>query len=170
MEIWKDIQGFEGLYQISSYGNVKSLSRKAGTAFLREKFLTKKMTKDGYEFVCLSKDSKQYTFRVHRLVATTFIVGDSGLTVNHKDGNKLNNHVENLEWCDRSEQLKHAYKMGLRKAQKGCLNKQAKLTREDVIFIRQNYKRQSTEFGTVALARKYHVSDRVIGLIVRGLS
>ena len=60
--------------------------------------------------------------------------------------------------------------MGLRKAQKGCLNKQAKLTREDVIYIRQHYKRQSTEFGTVALAKKFNVSDRVIGLIVRGLS
>ena len=60
--------------------------------------------------------------------------------------------------------------MGLRKAQKGCLNKQAKLTREDVIYIRQHYKRQSTEFGTVALARKFIGSDRVIGLIVRGLS
>lgn len=170
MEIWKDIAGFEGLYQVSSYGNVKSLARQAGTAFLKEKLLRKKMTQDGYEFVCLSKDMKQSTFRVHRLVATAFVNGDSGLTVNHKDGNKLNNHVENLEWCDRSEQLKHAYKMGLRKAQKGCLNKQAKLTREDVIYIRQHYKRQSTEFGTVALAKKFNVSDRVIGLIVRGLS
>lgn len=169
MEMWKDIENYIGLYQVSNYGNVKSLSKKSGNCFRGEILLKQKTTKDGYKYVCLSKNHKQETFRVHRLVAQYFVDG-AGDTVNHKDGDKTNNHADNLEWCDRSENMKHAYRLGLKKAKKGCDNSQSKLTEDDVRYIRTHYKRQSTEFGTVALSKKFNVSNRVIGLIVRGLS
>lgn len=170
METFKDIEGFEGLYQVSDLGRVKSLAKRSGHCLRKDRILKTQLTKDGYEFVKLMKDSKQYTFRVHRLVAQAFKVRGEGDTVNHIDGNKLNNTPANLEYCDRHAQMKHAYKLGLKTAKRGADNSQAKLTPDDVRYIRRVYKRQSTEFGTVALAKRFGCSDRVIGLILRGLS
>lgn len=105
MEIWKDIPGFEGLYEVSSCG----LIRKGGRI--------KKLHKDhgGYLTVWLSKCSKMKCLKVHRLVALAFIPNPEGKrTVNHIDGNKQNNHVENLEWATHSENITHANNTGLR--------------------------------------------------------
>lgn len=108
MEIWKDIQGYEGLYQVSNLGRIKSLDRyvvrhRKGTTFkalIKGKFPSISLTKDGYEKVTLCNKEKTITFRVHRLVAETFIPNPLNLPhVNHKDENKRNNHVENLEFC-----------------------------------------------------------------------
>ena len=97
-EIWKDIEGFEGKYQISNLGRVKSLNyRKTG----KEKIL--KLTKDkkGYLRISLKNNKKLKGFKVHRLVAETFISNPDNLDqVNHKDENKQNNSIQNLEWCD----------------------------------------------------------------------
>lgn len=92
-EVWKDIVGFEGYYQVSNYGNI----RNAKTLKLRKLQLW-----DGrYYGISLIKNYKRYAFRVHRLVAEAFIPNPNNLPeVNHKDENKLNNHVDNLEWCD----------------------------------------------------------------------
>lgn len=121
MEIWVDIEGYEGMYQISSYGNVRSLDREvhggyAGT-YIR-KGAAKALTPDfdGYLSVSLHKDGKDKVFRVHRLVASAFIPNpDNKLEVNHKDLDKTNNHVDNLEWVTRSENEKHAYATGAAK-------------------------------------------------------
>lgn len=170
METWKDIKGYEGIYQVSDCGRVKSFPRN-GTRINTEKILHQSFTADGYKRVRLLHGEKDRTRTVHRLVAEHFIPNDNPkLTVNHKDGDKTNNRVENLEWVDRSEQMLHAYKLGLKQSAKGTKNTQAKLTKEQVEYIRRVYKRQSTEFGTVALAKKFGVSNRVIGLICRGLS
>lgn len=89
-EIWKDIEGYEGMYEISSLGRVKSLISN-GLIMKQSK------DKDGYCIVCLKRKS----FRVHRLVARAFIQNPNNLEqVNHKDENKSNNAIDNLEWCD----------------------------------------------------------------------
>lgn len=167
-EIWKDIKGFEGAYQISNFGRVKSIQRRGRH---RTGIRTISYTRDGYAKVRLIFGKKDVTARVHRLVAEAFLPMVEGKnTVNHKDGNKLNNCVENLEWADRHEQMIHAYKNGLKKPMKGSENKNAKLTPEQVEAIRKEYVPRSREYGTVALGRKYNVNNSTIGDIVRGVT
>lgn len=121
-ELWVDINGFEGLYQVSNKGNIKSLSRydeylRCGKLTRRprkEKLLKFKIDKYGYFTVCLRKDNKNHYFTVHRLVANNFLLNpESKPTVNHIDGDKLNNNVSNLEFATVSENTKHAYDTGL---------------------------------------------------------
>lgn len=97
-EVWKDITGYEGLYQVSNLGNVKSLNyNRTG----QEKILKAINHKCGYLRVTLYKNSKCVTYRLHRLVAQAFIPNPDNLPeVNHKDEDKSNNCVNNLEWCD----------------------------------------------------------------------
>lgn len=119
MEIWKNIKGFEELYQISNLGQVKSLRNnlilKPGLAGI------------GYLSVNLCKDGKQNYKKIHRLVAEHFIENIDNLPcVNHKDGNKTNNNVENLEWCTSSYNNKEAYRLGLKRSLKGKNNKYSK--------------------------------------------
>lgn len=98
MEIWKDVVGYEGLYQVSNLGRVKSLPRR-GTV-LRERILRTTIDRKGYVCVCFTKNSEKKTVKIHRLVAMAFIPNDRDLPeVNHKDENKLNNCSTNLEWC-----------------------------------------------------------------------
>lgn len=104
-EIWKDIKGFEGLYQVSNKGNVKSLKKvivrkNSSILNIRERILKTRPNDSGYDLVHLSKHSKEKVFTVHRLVAETFIPNPHNLPqVNHKDEDKKNNSVDNLEWC-----------------------------------------------------------------------
>ena len=167
MEEWKDIKGFEGAYQISNQGRVRSLPRQ-GTRTTESRSIS--YTHDGYAKVRLIFCGKDKTARIHRLVAEAFIPNPNGKeTVNHKDGNKKNNAVENLEWADRSEQMLHAYKKGLKKPMGGSNNPIAKLTPEQVEAIRAEYVPHSKEHGTVALGKKYGVNNSTIGNIVRGV-
>ena len=160
-EIWKDIDGFNGFYQVSNLGEVRSRNGVRSLSF----------TKDGYVKVRLNCEGKDKTSRVHRLVAEAFIDNPNGYdTVNHIDGDKTNNKVSNLEWTDRSGQMNHAYRLGLKSSIEGTDNSQSKLSEDDVREIRRTYVRQSKEFGTVALAKKYGVTNRVIGLIANGKS
>ena len=97
-ENWKDIKGFEGLYKISNFGNVKSLNYKRTK---KERILTPGNIANGYLCVLLYKNGTRKTFTIHRLVAQTFIENPENLPqVNHIDEDKTNNRVENLEWCD----------------------------------------------------------------------
>lgn len=104
--VWKDVLGFEGLYQISNKGEVKSILRfepSSGRAgmWYRERILKSHLDKDGYPQVILHRDGKSYTYKIHRLVALTFLENPENLPcINHKDENKCNNDYINLEWCD----------------------------------------------------------------------
>ena len=113
-EIWKPIEGYIGIYEISNYGRVKSLSREIwngkGWYKSKEKYLYGHKTTKGYIQVELCGKP----ILMHRLVAETFILNIDNLPqVNHIDGDKTNNYVENLEWCTNSENQLHAYKLGL---------------------------------------------------------
>lgn len=116
-EVFKDIKGFEGSYVISNLGKVKSLDRvNAKGANIKGKLLKTRINNSGYEQIMLYKGSRKdkKNLFIHRLVALTFI-GDYKEDVNHKDGNKLNNKVTNLEWVSKSYNTKHAYSNGLMK-------------------------------------------------------
>lgn len=106
-EEWKDIEGFEGLYKISSFGRVKSLKRK-GVA--NERILRARIDKKGYIHYALKKNDMQYERKAHRLVATAFLKNEENKPqVNHLDGNKINNYYKNLEWVTNSENQIHSY-------------------------------------------------------------
>jgi hypothetical protein len=142
-EVWKDIKGFEGLYQVSNLGNVKSLER---IYYSGEYYNIKKLCKTiilkggkdryGYIYVKFNKNKSRKNFYIHRLVIEHFLRKiPKGLTVNHIDGNKLNNAHSNLEICTSKENRAHAIKLGLVNVV-GEKNPRAKLTTEDVLLIR----------------------------------
>ncbi len=128
-EIWKDIKGFENSYQISNTGKVKSLERKVPSKVkntfqtIREKIRKTNTTTAGYEYVVLSKDNTHKTLLIHRLVAEHFLDNPNNLQcVNHKDENKTNNNIENLEWC--SYKYNNTYKsINLRKSKNNIIRK-----------------------------------------------
>lgn len=119
-EIWKDIPGYEGYYQASNLGNIRSLSRivrykNSGIRKYPGKRLSAEKMKDNYQRVVLMKEGVKTKFRIHRLVAMAFIPNlNNKPFINHIDGNKSNNVVDNLEWCTASENIVHADKHGLR--------------------------------------------------------
>ena len=121
-EIWKDIEGYEGIYQISNYGRVKSLERwvKIGDnkRIIKSGIRTIKINNSGYNIISLFKDGKEKTCLIHRLVAEAFIPNPENLPeINHKDENKTNNRVDNLEWCTHEYNTKHGTRierMGLK--------------------------------------------------------
>lgn len=144
-EVWKDIKGYEGLYQVSSLGNIKSLDYNHTK---KEKQLNLILQQDGYYAVNLMKNGKRKRLRVNRLVASTFL-GDSDLVVNHKNGNKLDNRLENLEWCSCKENTIHAKKNRLIKTR---------------IIVTYNLDNGNLRFYDSAklLAKEFNVTDSCI--------
>lgn len=113
MEQWKDIPGYERLYQVSTKGNVRSY-HKAGNRILKQHI------SKGYCYATLIDDNRRKMVLVHRLVAQAFIENtENKPDVNHKDGNKTNNNVENLEWVTKSENSIHSHRVLGRKTRKG---------------------------------------------------
>ena len=143
IEQWLPVAGYEGAYEVSNLGRLKSCARTRktkgnGTARLKEKIRTPGIKREGYAFFCLYKDSKYKASYLHRLVASAFIENPlSHPQVNHIDGDKLNNRAENLEWVTASENCQHAIDSVLYVQAKGESAGSAVLTESDVLKIRE---------------------------------
>lgn len=155
--MWKDIEDFAGIYQVSDEGEVRSLDRFYCGRHTKGRILRPCLVGKGYKTVCLRKDLKTFRKYIHQLVAETFLpTHDEGEVVNHIDGNKCNNCINNLEWVTYSENNQHAYDNRLKPV--GELFYNAKLTEEQVTEIRKNGK-----YGTYQeIADKYGVSKATI--------
>jgi hypothetical protein len=119
-QIWCDLKDFNGLYQVSNLGKVRSLNRRVyhsgnhTTHFHKGRILSSRINNSGYLSVRLSKEGSVVTRFVHRLIAEAFVPNfQDKPCVNHKDGNKLNNEIDNLEWVTHKENMQHAYRTGL---------------------------------------------------------
>jgi len=161
-ENWKPVVGYEEWYEASDLGNIKRVKNGQGT--IGGNTLVPCVSDRGYYIVCLCKNGKQKTPKVHHLVAGAFIgKRKDGMEVNHKDGDKLNNHPKNLEYVTRSENMLHVFAVGL-KSHKGENNPSNKLTEEDVREIRLLLpKYTQTEIG-----KRFNVSQSAISLIAVG--
>lgn len=171
MEEWTNINGYEN-YKISNTGRVINI--------VRNKELKPCIGGAGYAVITLSKHNKTKTYNIHRLVAEHFLdepteeqikwafgTKRGKVHVNHKDGNKTNNHVDNLEWCTTQENTKHAYNMGLSTPvppeNKGSTNGQSKLTEDKVLEIRKLFKDGTRQHE---LAKMYNIDSSLISRIV----
>jgi hypothetical protein len=164
IEIWKDISGYEGQYQISNLGTVQSLTRIDAQNHIRYSQIMKpKLDDKGYYQIILCQNGKHKSLSLHRLLAKHFISNPNNLPcINHIDGNPKNNLLENLEWCTYSENTIHAYKTGLMKLGNG--HGRAKLTTEQVLEIRKLYKPNIYSFNM--LAKQFGVTKQSIVSIV----
>ena len=161
MEKWKDIKGYEGSYRISNYGRVKSISRIILRRNKTIHTISERILKNAlvgivgqkYHGVDLSIKNNTKTLRVHRLVAIAFIPNpERKPEVNHKDGNKLNNHIDNLEWCTSSENQIHSYKNKFQINPKGEKSYASKLSNNEADAIRMNYIRERQTITYIANA------------------
>jgi NUMOD4 motif/HNH endonuclease len=158
IETWKDIEGYERLYQVSNLGQVRSLNRKDtnGNRQLLEKILKPSKTKKGYLRVCLCVNSVIKTFSVHRLVAIEFIPNsDNKPEINHINGIKHDNSVNNLEWATARENRLHACREGLAGSTKGSSHGCSKLCETSVLNIR---KQLASGILVAIVAKEFQVS------------
>lgn len=170
MEEWKSIKEFEN-YNISNLGRVKNINS--------GKILSQSV-RNGYYRVGLFSSPKQYSFDVHRLVALHFLNLPSNeliesaqktklkvVPVNHKDGNKLNNNIDNLEWTNYSINAKHSYDIGTHQKLSGENHHKSKLTEEQVLEIRSIYNNVNGRHGIYSeLSRKFNISNETVRNII----
>lgn len=124
-EIWKDVVGYEGLYQVSNYARIKRLQNKG----CRNERILKYGIQRGYHCHVLCKLGKHTNISAHRMAAIAFIPNpDNKPYINHIDSDKSNNHISNLEWCTQKENVAHSFKHGFRTGIRGERNANAKLS------------------------------------------
>lgn len=159
-EIWIDIEGFESLYQISNFGQVKNVRPYKNT------YLKQTTDSLGYCQVTLSKDGKKKNFRVHRLVANHFLHKiESKRIINHIDGDKKNNCTNNLEWSTHSDNVKHAHTIGLKVAVNGENHGMSKITIRTAKTIKNLLKKG---YAMTEISKKLKVSYGIVSKIKQG--
>lgn len=167
MEIWKDVKGYEGIYKISNFGNVKSLERLKkskgnSTRVVNERILKYNTNIFGYKYVILCKESKNKCFLIHRLIGIAFIPNpENKPQINHINGIKTDNSISNLEWCTQQENSIHAFKTGLmhHNPKVGERHGRSKLTEKEVLEIRNDNRTHEK------IAQSYNVSSPLISHI-----
>lgn len=160
-EMWKAVKGYEGLYDVSNFGRVRSL--------INNKIL--KPDIGLYKVVTLYKNKQRKRFYIHRLVAFSFIENkENKPMVNHIDGNKLNNNVSNLEWCTCQENNKHAFLKGLNKGSYGMLGKTGKLNKKSKIVLQYDLDGNFIKewYGLSEIERKLNISSTNIWACCKG--
>ena len=169
-EVWKDVCGYEGVYEVSNLGNVRSIDRIDCLGHIRKgKVLNIVTDKYGYFVVHLSLFGKSKYHKVHRLVALAFIENPQNFRqINHKDENKKNNCVSNLEWCTSKHNINYGNRNNLVAISLyGENGHRHKLTQKDVDEIRTLYKKRSKENNMKKLSLKYGVSETEIRRIIK---
>jgi len=169
-EEWRDIKGYEGLYQVSNKGRVKSLDRtivdSRGRIIQHKGRILKPVDSNGYFVVGLYINKKMKQFKVHRLIMQTFIPNpENKPEVNHKDGIKHNNNIKNLEWNTSKENVNHGLKIGLIKRKFGVDHYKTKLKDKDIVEIYDMYKNGRLISD---IANKYKMAISSIELILYG--
>lgn len=168
MEIWKDIPGYIGEYQASSIGNIRSIDRLVkhnygGLKIVQGRTLKQSTQRNGYLATAVCSHGIEKRVLVHRLIAGAFY-GKNDLVVNHKDGNKKNNNIDNLEYCTVSYNIKHSFKLGM-----SCIDGErhpsAKFTNENALIIR---KWANNAEPLLVLAKEYGVAVTTISNIKNG--
>lgn len=159
-EQWRDVDDYDGLYQVSNFGRVKSFHNN------NEMIIKPQYSHCGYLRIGLCKPGERAKkFFIHRLVAESFIANIEGKPqINHVDGCKFNNYVGNLEWATRQENMRHADRTGLRKMPKGANCSYAKLTNEQALYIRNN----PDNLTQRQMAEKFGVGKPTVSMIQRG--
>ncbi len=174
-EIWKPIEGYNE-YEVSSFGKIRSYYTKTGikkswiVSYNTEPhFLKPAFSYDGYHLVSIGCKNKKRTMSLHRLVAKAFIPNpENKPQVNHKDGNKINNRADNLEWATKSENELHAYKTGLKIQPRGQKNHNSKLTDKQVKEIKEISK--NSVLTQEEISKKYNISRGTIAKIQVNIS
>jgi hypothetical protein len=164
-EIWKDVVGYEGVYKVSNLGIVK---RVAGVQAKNERILTQLNNGNGYMGVCLCINSKPIRMYVHRILATAFLTNtDNKPQVNHKDGDRSNNVLSNIEWVTSSENHHHKYQVlkrdGTNKGKFGKLNWNSKKVG---MYLNESLIREFS--GAMEASRELKCSDSTIRKVIYG--
>lgn len=156
-EIWKNVEDYDGSYQVSDMGRVASKK-------LSDKIILKSsLDSDGYKQVVLSKNNIQKTIKVHRLVALAFIDNPDNLPqINHLDGDKSNNKTDNLEWISISDNISHAFRTGLKVSLKGSQIGNSVLIEKDV----KNIRNLKGKISNKEIAEQYRVSTATVSNIL----
>lgn len=172
-EIWKPVEGYidgfyDGLYEVSNFGRFKQLPRRlncrGGSRMTVEKIVYGSNS-NGYRTISFKKDRISFQIDIHILVAKAFIPNpENKYSVNHKDANRSNNHVDNLEWATQKEQLEHAKKLGLLKITKGESRSTHKLTESQVVEMRELYENTKTSYRK--LGKRYNISGTTVRYII----
>jgi Mor family transcriptional regulator len=172
LEIWKDIPGYEGYYQASTHGRIRSLDRwvndNGGQRLHKGKILKNRINNCGYFVTRFVIDNKVICHTTHKLIAMTFLTkSDPNLEIHHIDGDKLNNYINNLEYVTRGGHVKKTLKLKQYKPNIGEKHPKAKTTEEDVVNIRNRYKKGET---IKELSKYYKVHKNTIFQIIRGIN
>lgn len=173
-EEWRPIVGYEKYYEVSNFGRVRSLDRiitrknrwnKISEFLLKGKILTGRIRKNGYYNVIMcSENTNRFEMSIHRAVGLTFIPNpENKKTVNHKDGNKGNNHIKNLEWSTHSENLKHSFSSGFSKSYG------RKFRHRTIVEVKSIIKMYNKNIPMTKIAGKFKTSTATVHRIVNNL-
>lgn len=166
-EVWKSIPGYDGLYEVSNLGRVKRYSKRFKEGYIF-RYPPKTIYSGYYRIGLLDKNRKIKTWQYSTLVMITFkpYLGNEYVEVNHKDGNKLNNNIDNLEWVTPKQNVKHSYDIGIHKPLKGVSNGCAKLTDNNIRDIKRLY--DGKKYTIYDLGRMFGCSGQNIWCILKG--